>query len=117
MIMEIPQLICCRCSTKSEISRDHVVSWARAPRVGPRTALTVTAHHLVNGIGAGVGGRGGAAGFGRGSQPTLADPERLHAAQRATAEQRASFETFTAQHGLNARSLDVGLALGTPRGQ
>jgi hypothetical protein len=50
-------------------------------------------------------------------RPTLADAERLHAAQRATAEQRASFETFTAQHGLNARSLDVGLALGTPRAQ
>ena len=47
-------------------------------------------------------------------RPTLADAERLHAAQRATAEQRASFETFTAQHGLNARSLDVGLALGAP---
>ena len=39
-------------------------------------------------------------------RPSLADAERLHAAQRATAEQRASFETFTAQHGLNARSLD-----------
>ena len=50
-------------------------------------------------------------------RPTLADPERLHAAQRATAGQRASFETFTARHGLNARSLDVGLALGTPRTQ
>jgi hypothetical protein len=48
-------------------------------------------------------------------RPTLADAERLHAAQRATAEQRAGFETFTAQHGLNPRSLDVGLALGTPR--
>ncbi len=46
-------------------------------------------------------------------RPSLADPERLHAAQRATAEQRASFETFAAQHGLNARSLDVGLAAGT----
>ena len=43
-------------------------------------------------------------------RPSLADTERLHAAQRATAEQRASFETFAAQHGLNARSLDVGLA-------
>ena len=41
-------------------------------------------------------------------RPSLADTERLHAAQRATAEQRASFETFAAQHGLNARSLDVG---------
>jgi hypothetical protein len=27
-------------------------------------------------------------------RPSLADAERLHAAQRATAEQRASFETF-----------------------
>jgi hypothetical protein len=44
-------------------------------------------------------------------RPTLADAERLHAAQRATAGQRASFETFTAQHGLNARSLDAGLLL------
>jgi hypothetical protein len=40
-------------------------------------------------------------------RPSLADAERLHAAQRATAEQRASFESFAAQHGLNARSLDV----------
>ena len=48
-------------------------------------------------------------------RPSLAEAERLHAAQRATAEQRASFETFAAQHGLNARSLDVGLAAGTPR--
>jgi hypothetical protein len=44
-------------------------------------------------------------------RPTLADAERLHTAQRATAEQRASFESFTARHGLNARSLDVGLLL------
>jgi hypothetical protein len=49
-------------------------------------------------------------------RPSLADAERLHAAQRATAEQQASFETFAAQHGLNARSLDVGLAPGTLRG-
>jgi hypothetical protein len=48
-------------------------------------------------------------------RPSLADAERLHAAQRATAEQRASFETFVAQRGLNARSLSVGLAPGTPR--
>ena len=47
-------------------------------------------------------------------RPSLADPERLHSAQRATAEQRASFKAFAAQHGLNARSLDVGLAAGTP---
>jgi hypothetical protein len=42
-------------------------------------------------------------------RPTLADAQRLHTAQRAAAEQRASFETFTAQHGLNPRSLRVGL--------
>ncbi len=41
-------------------------------------------------------------------RPSLADTGRLHAAQRATAEQRASFETFAAQRGLNARSLVVG---------
>ena len=48
-------------------------------------------------------------------RPSLADTGRLHAAQRATADQRASFETFVAQRGLNARSLAVGLAPGTPR--
>jgi hypothetical protein len=48
-------------------------------------------------------------------RPSLADAGRLHAAQRATAEQRASFEAFVAQRGLNARSLAVGLAPGTPR--
>jgi len=48
-------------------------------------------------------------------RPSLADTARLHAAQRATAEQRASFEAFVAQRGLNARSLAVGLAPGTPR--
>ena len=48
-------------------------------------------------------------------RPSLADAERLHAAQRAIAEQRASFETFAARRGLNARSLAVGLAPGTPR--
>jgi len=48
-------------------------------------------------------------------RPSLADAARLHAAQRATAEQRASFEAFVAQRGLNARSLAVGLAPGTPR--
>jgi hypothetical protein len=47
-------------------------------------------------------------------RPGLADAGRLHAAQRATAEQRASFETFVAQRGLNAHSLAVGLAPGTP---
>jgi hypothetical protein len=39
-------------------------------------------------------------------RPSLAGTERLHAAQRATAEQRASFGTFAARHGLNPRSLD-----------
>ena len=48
-------------------------------------------------------------------RPSLADAERLHAAQRATAEQRASFETFLAQRGLNARSLPLDPAPGTPR--
>ena len=43
-------------------------------------------------------------------RPSLADAGRLHAAQRATAQQRASFETFVAQRGLNARSLAMGLA-------
>jgi hypothetical protein len=42
-------------------------------------------------------------------RPSLADTGRLHAAQRATAQQRASFETFVAQRGLNARSLAAGL--------
>jgi hypothetical protein len=48
-------------------------------------------------------------------RPSLAGAERLHTAQRATAEQRANFETFAVQHGLNARSLDVGLVPRTPR--
>jgi hypothetical protein len=46
MIVEIPQLISCFISTKSEILLDHAAPWARAPRVGPRTAHTVTTHHL-----------------------------------------------------------------------
>jgi hypothetical protein len=48
-------------------------------------------------------------------RPSLADPGRRHAAQRATADQRASFETFVAQRGLNARSLAAGPAPATPR--
>ena len=40
-------------------------------------------------------------------RPSLAGPERLPAAQRAIADQRASFEAFAAQRGLNARSLTV----------
>jgi len=47
-------------------------------------------------------------------RPSLADTGRLHPAQRATAQQRASFETFVAQRGLNARSLAVGFPE-TPR--
>ena len=47
-------------------------------------------------------------------RPSLADAGRLDAAQRATAEQRASFETFVAQRGLNARSLAMVPAPGTP---
>jgi hypothetical protein len=39
-------------------------------------------------------------------RPSLAGAERLHAAQRATADQRASFGTFAARHGLNPRSLE-----------
>jgi hypothetical protein len=48
-------------------------------------------------------------------RPSLADTARLHAAQRATADQRASFETFAAHGRLNPRSLAVGLVPGTPR--
>jgi hypothetical protein len=48
-------------------------------------------------------------------RPSLADAERLHAAQRATAEQRAGFETFAAQRALNPRSLAVDPAPGPPR--
>jgi hypothetical protein len=48
-------------------------------------------------------------------RPGLADPDRLQAAQRATAGQRASFQAFAAQHGLNTRSLGAGPAPGTTR--
>ena len=41
-------------------------------------------------------------------RPGLADAGRLQAAQRATAQQRASFETFVAQRGLNPQSLGQG---------
>jgi hypothetical protein len=40
-------------------------------------------------------------------RPSLDDERRLHAAQRAMADQRAGFETFVAQRGLDARSLAV----------
>jgi hypothetical protein len=46
MIVEIPQLITCFFSTKSEILRDHAAPPARAPRAGLRKAHTVTTHHL-----------------------------------------------------------------------
>jgi hypothetical protein len=46
------------------------------------------------------------------ARPTLADPGRLHTARRATADQRASFQTYLAQRGLNAQSLAAGLAPG-----
>ena len=48
-------------------------------------------------------------------RPGLADAGRLPAAQRATAEQQASFQIFVAQRGLHAQSLAVSLAPGTPR--
>jgi hypothetical protein len=41
-------------------------------------------------------------------RPTLADPGRLQVAQQATADHRASFETFVAQRGLDPRSLAAG---------
>jgi hypothetical protein len=44
-------------------------------------------------------------------RPALADAERLQAAQRATAEHRASFEAFAAKRGLNGRSLPESLHL------
>jgi hypothetical protein len=44
-------------------------------------------------------------------RPSLADEERLHVAQRATADQRAGFEAFVAHRGLDARSLAVDCAL------
>jgi hypothetical protein len=38
-------------------------------------------------------------------RPGLADVGRLQAAQRATVDQRASFEMFVVQRGLNPQSL------------
>ena len=38
-------------------------------------------------------------------RPSLADPSRRRAAQRATVQQRASFEAFVARRGLNPQSL------------
>ena len=50
MIMWIPQLIRCGIHMKSEISVDSSAPCARAPRVRPRTGLTVTTHQSDNGI-------------------------------------------------------------------
>jgi hypothetical protein len=47
-------------------------------------------------------------------RPTLADARRLHAAQQAIAQQRASFETFVTARGLNPRLLSVDLVPGPP---
>ena len=44
-------------------------------------------------------------------RPSLANAERLRAAQRATVEQRASFEAFVAKRGLNRRSLPASMHL------
>jgi hypothetical protein len=48
------------------------------------------------------------------ARPSLAGTGRLHAAQRATADQRSSFQIFVAQRGLNAQFLVAGLTPGTP---
>jgi hypothetical protein len=48
-------------------------------------------------------------------RPGLADTGRLHAAQEAAAEQRASFETFVTRRGLDARSLAAALPAASPR--
>ena len=47
-------------------------------------------------------------------RPGLADPGRRRAAQRATVEKRASFETFVAERGLNPRSLAMAPEPGSP---
>jgi hypothetical protein len=54
MIAVIPQPITCRISTKGQIRRDHAIPGARAPHASPRTALTITTHHLINGIAPGT---------------------------------------------------------------
>ena len=48
------------------------------------------------------------------ARPSLADADRARAAQRATVEQRAGFERFIAQLGLNHRSLPEALVLEPP---
>ena len=48
-------------------------------------------------------------------RPSLADAARLHAAQQATAQQRASFETFMTDRGLNPRLLSVDVVPGPAR--
>jgi hypothetical protein len=50
MITETSQPITCFISMKSEILSDHAAPWARAPLASPRTDLTVTTHHSVDGI-------------------------------------------------------------------
>jgi hypothetical protein len=50
MITEFWQLISCENSTKSEIPFDHTTPRARRRAPAPRTALTVTTHHKINGI-------------------------------------------------------------------
>jgi hypothetical protein len=49
-------------------------------------------------------------------RPSLAAAGRRPAAERATAGQRASFESFAAQRGLDPRSLPVGLRLASDDG-
>jgi hypothetical protein len=46
MITEISQPISCFISTKNEITFDHAAPRAQVPRASPRTALTVTTHHV-----------------------------------------------------------------------
>jgi hypothetical protein len=47
-------------------------------------------------------------------RPTLADAQRLHAAQQATAQQRANFETFVTARGLDPRLLSMASIPGPP---
>jgi hypothetical protein len=46
MIMWIAQPISCGIHMKSEILSDHAAPGGPVPRTTPRTALTVTTHHL-----------------------------------------------------------------------
>ncbi len=47
------------------------------------------------------------------ARPSLADPGRRHAAQRATADQRASFKTFAARRGLKNATFILDVAPGS----